>query len=75
MNKLEGCLSLLSAAVINTKTKRHMRREGFVFVLQFQFFIEVHRAAAGWRQELKQNHGGALPPALLSLADSVCFLL
>lgn len=40
---------MLSAAVINTKTKRRMRREGFVFVLQFQFFTEVHRAAAGWR--------------------------
>lgn len=68
MNKLDGCLSLLSAAVINTKMKRHVRKEGFVFVLQFQFFTEVHRAASGLRQEPKQNHGAALPPALLSLA-------
>lgn len=43
MNKLEDGLSLLSVAVINTKTKRHVRREGFVFVLQFQFITEVHR--------------------------------
>lgn len=38
---------MLLVAVINTKTKRYVRREGLV--LQLQFITKGHRGS-GWRQ-------------------------
>lgn len=66
MHKLEGCYSVLSVALMNTRTKSKLRRKTLCY--------SSRESGGTWRRDLKQSHGGVLPTGLLPMACTLRFL-